>query len=210
MMNKGFMMRRLMAMLLCSAIGLSSFGAVQNNMDPYKKLFIQQSRHPIGNLNSMLIFLADQIDINNDSKYFSQPTIVSSFVSLDNLKETSKLGRLISESLIHELQVRKWSVVEIKMAQNMAINKDGEFFLSRDIDKIRKTFRARSIVTGTYTVSEDTVIVNAKVLNIDSGIVLSSGQIAIPLDSVSTMVFQNQFGGGDDDKGGGGGGLAIE
>jgi TolB-like protein len=162
-------------------------------MSPYKKLLIQQSRHPIGNLNSMLIFLADQIDINNDSKYFSQPTIVTSFVSLDDLQKTSKLGRLISESLMHELQVRKWSVVEVKMAQSMAINNQGEFFLSRDIDKIKKNFRARSIVTGTYTISDDTVIINAKVLNIDSGVILSSGQIAIPLDSVSSMVYSNDF-----------------
>ncbi|VAY86578.1 hypothetical protein MNB_ARC-1_523 [hydrothermal vent metagenome] len=175
------------------ALSYQMFGATQEVSDRYKKIFIQQSRHPVGNLNSMLIFLADQIDINNDSKYFSQPTIVTSFVSLDNLKQTSKLGRLISESLMHELQVRKWSVVEVKMARSMAINSDGEFFLSRDVDKIKKNFRARSIVTGTYVVSDDTVIVNAKVLNIDSGVILSSGQIAIPFDSVATMVNQGGF-----------------
>jgi TolB-like protein len=182
--------------LSLSILALTStliYGAQEPSIvDPYKKLFIQQSRHPIGNLNSMLIFLADQIDINNDSKYFSQPTIVTSFVSLNNLKETSQLGRLISESLMHELQVRKWSVIEIKMSRDMAINHKGEFYLSRDIDKIKKTFRARSIVTGTYVVSDDTVIINAKVLNIDSGIILSSAQVAIPLDSVASMVFENQ------------------
>jgi len=172
----------------------------------YEKIFIQQSGHPIGNLNSMIIFMADQLDINNDSKYFSQPTIVSSFVSLDNLKESSKFGRLVAESLIHELQVRNWTVVEIKMAKTMAINSNGEFSLSRNVDEIRKKYRARSIVTGTYAVSDDTVIVNGKVLNIDSGIVLSTAQVSIPLDSISSMVFANQFGGGDDDEEGGGGG----
>ncbi len=166
----------------------------------YEKIFIQQSNHPIGNLNAMIIFMADQLDINNDSKYFSQPTIVSSFVSLDNLKESSKFGRLVAESLIHELQVRNWTVVEIKMAKTMAINSQGEFSLSRKVDEIRKKYRARSIVTGTYTVSDDTVIVNGKVLNIDSGIVLSTAQVSIPLDSVSSMVFANQFGGGDDEE----------
>ena len=179
----------------------------------YEKIFIQTSGHPIGNLNAMIIFMADQLDINNDSKYFSQPTIVSSFVSLDNLKESSKFGRLLAESLIHELQVRNWTVVEIKMAKTMAINKDGEFSLSRNVDEIRTKYRARSIVTGTYVVSDDTVIVNGKVLNIDSGIVLSTAQISVPLDSVSAMVFQNQFGGGDEEdeeKGGGDGAVSIK
>jgi len=181
--------------ILIAVFTISSVSAKE-----YEKIFIQQSRHPIGNLNAMIIFLADQLDINNDSKYFSQPTIISSFVSLDNLKESSKFGRLIAESLIHELQVRNWTVVEIKMARNMAINSQGEFSLSRKVDEIRTSYRARSVVTGTYTISEDTVIVNAKVLNIDSGIVLSTAQISVPFDSVSSMVVQNQFGGGDDDK----------
>jgi len=177
----------------------------------YEKIFIQQSGHPIGNLNAMIIFMADQLDINNDSKYFSQPTIVSSFVSLDNLKESSQFGRLIAESLIHELQVRNWTVVEIKMAKTMAINSNGEFSLSRNVDEIRKKYRARSIVTGTYSVSADTVIVNGKVLNIDSGIVLSTAQISVPLDSVSSMVFANQFGGGyDNEEDGGGGAVGIQ
>ena len=177
----------------------------------YEKIFIQQSGHPIGNLNAMIIFMADQLDINNDSKYFSQPTIVSSFVSLDNLKESSQFGRLIAESLIHELLVRNWTVVEIKMAKTMAINSNGEFSLSRNVDEIRKKYRARSIVTGTYSVSADTVIVNGKVLNIDSGIVLSTAQISVPLDSVSSMVFANQFGGGDDnEEDGGGGAVGIQ
>ena len=176
----------------------------------YEKIFIQQSAHPIGNLNSMIIFMADQLDINNDSKYFSQPTIVSSFVSLDNLKESSKFGRLVAESLIHELQVRNWTVVEIKMAKTMAINSQGEFSLSRKVDEIRTKYRARSIVTGTYTVSDDTVIVNGKVLNIDSGIVLSTAQVSIPLDSISSMVFASEFGGGDDDEEEEGGAVGIK
>lgn len=183
-------------LIIICLIFLSTFLSAKE----YEKIFIQQSGHPIGNLNAMIIFMADQLDINNDSKYFSQPTIVSSFVSLDDLKASSKFGRLLAESLIHELQVRNWTVVEIKMAKTMAINSRGEFTLSRNVNEIRKKYRARSVVTGTYTVSADTVIVNAKVLNIDSGIVLSTAQISVPLDSVSSMVFENQFGGGNDDK----------
>ena len=191
-------MKKTIYLLLASLLFASALPAATD--DGYKKLLIQQSRHPIGNLNSMLIFLADQLDINNDSKYFSQPTIVTSFVSLDNLQETSKLGRLISESLMHELQVRKWSVVEIKMTDGFDINKNGVFSLSRDLDRIKKTRTARSVVTGTYTVSDDTVIINAKVINAQSGVILSTGQIAIPFDSVAAMVFSQDEGDGGDDK----------
>ena len=195
-------MKKTIYLLLASLLFALSLQSATD--DGYKKLLIQQSRTPMGNLNSMLIFLADQLDINNDSKYFSQPTIVTSFVSLDNLQETSKLGRLISESLMHELQVRKWSVVEIKMTDGFDINKNGVFSLSRDLDRIKKTRTARSVVTGTYTTSDDTVIINAKVINAQSGVILSTGQIAIPFDSVAAMVFSQDQGdtgnGGDDNN----------
>lgn len=157
----------------------------------YIPLYITHSNNPTGNLNSMLIFLADQLERNVDSKYFSQPTIVTTFTNLDNLKSTSPMGRLIAENLAHELQVRKWRVVEIRMAKSIIMNEAGEFSMTRDTSKIKGAHQVRAIVTGTYSFTDDCVIVNAKVLNVDTGIMLSSGQISIPLDSINGMMYDD-------------------
>jgi TolB-like protein len=157
----------------------------------YIPLYITHSNNPTGNLNSMLIFLADQLERNVDSKYFSQPTIVTTFANLDNLKNTSSFGRLIAENLTHELQVRKWRVVEIRMAKSIIMNDKGEFSMTRETNKIRGAHKVRAIVTGTYSFTDECVIVNAKVLNVDTGIILSSGQISIPLDSLNGMMYDD-------------------
>jgi TolB-like protein len=157
----------------------------------YVPLYITHSNNPTGNLNAMLIFLADQLERNVDSKYFSQPTIVTTFANLDNLKKTSSFGRLLAESLTHELQVRKWRVVEIRMAKSIIMNKSGEFSMTRETNKIRGAHKVRAVVTGTYSFTDDCVVVNAKVLNVDTGIILSSGQISIPLDSLNGMMYDD-------------------
>ena len=154
-------------------------------------LYITHSTSSLGNLNAMIIFLADQLERNIDSKYFSQPSIVATFTNLDNLKSTSSFGRLISENLAHELQVRKWRVIEVKMAKSITMTKAGEFAMTRDVSKIKGAHKVRAIVTGTYSYADENVIVNAKVLNLDTGILLSTAQIVLPTDSLSSIMYDD-------------------
>lgn len=145
----------------------------------------------VGHLNASLIFLADQIERNVDKKYYANPVIITSFVNLDNVKKTSGLGRLISENLMHELQVRKWNVIDIRLVKEVIVDESGEFSLSRDIKKIKDSYNIRGIVTGTYSTVDDHVIVNARVMDIDSGIVVSSGQMALPLDGIEQIAYSD-------------------
>jgi len=156
-----------------------------------KPIYITHSDTAAGNLNAMIIFLADQLERNIDSKHFSQPAVVSTFVSLDDLRSTSTFGRLISENLTHELQVRKWKVVDIRLAKDIMINKSGEFSLSRDVKNLKGTQNIRAVITGTYSFAQEYVIVNAKVLNVESGVILSTAQMAMPIDQIDSISYDN-------------------
>lgn len=150
---------------------------------------IVDSKTPIGFLNSQAIFLADQLERNLDNKYLSSAVMVTSFLSLDDLSQTNSLGRLLSESLIHELQVRKWRVIDARLVKDIVINKKGEFALSRDIKNIKTSYNVGAIVTGTYTITETGVVVNAKVMDIDTGVITSSGQISVPLYGIESLLY---------------------
>ncbi len=152
-------------------------------------LNIIESRSPIGYLNSQAIFLADQLERNLDKKYIASPIMVTSFLNLDNLRQTNGLGRLLSESLIHELQVRRWRVIDARLVKDIIINDSGEFALSRDIKNIKASYNVTGVVTGTYTLTEGAIIVNAKVMDIQSGVITSSGQISIPLNGLEGLLF---------------------
>jgi TolB-like protein len=145
-------------------------------------LVVQQSRTTAGSFNSQMIFMADQIERNLDRKSPQDAFIVTSFSNLHNLSETSALGRLISENLIHELQVRKWRIFEVRLTKDVIINETGEFSLSRDIMKIKELYKVAGIVVGTYSITGGHVFVNARVIDINSGIVVSSAQIHMPVN----------------------------
>lgn len=135
-----------------------------------------------GNFNSRIIFMADQLERNLDRKNLSNTFIVTSFANLNKLSETTAFGRLVSENIIHELQVRKWQVFEVRLTKDIIINETGEFSLSRDIKKLKEQYKIGGIVTGTYSVTGNAIILNARVIDINTGIVVSSAQSHMPLN----------------------------
>lgn len=145
-------------------------------------LGVQDSGSTVGRFNARMIFLADQIERNADRKSLSNTFIVTSFVNLNKLSETTPFGRLVAENIIHELQVRKWQVFEVRLTKDIVINESGEFSLSRDIKKLRDQYKIGGIVAGTYSVSGGHVIVNSRVIDINTGLVISSGQIHLPVN----------------------------
>ena len=146
-------------------------------------LRIQQSQTAIGRFNSQMIFMTDQIERNADRKNLENTFIVTSFINLNKLSETTPFGRLVAENVIHELQVRKWKVFEVRLTKDVIINETGEFSLSRDVKKIKELYKVGGIVTGTYSIAGNHLIVNSRVIDINTGLVSSSAQIHLPIDS---------------------------
>ena len=155
-------------------------------------LVVQQSHTQAGRFNGLVVFLADQLERNADRNTLGNTFIVTSFGNLNKLSETNGLGRLIAENLIHELQVRKWQVFDVRMTKDIVVSESGEFSLSRDIKKIREFYKVGGIVTGTYTVAKDDIIVNARCLNINTGMVASSGQVRMPVDGFTEALLNNE------------------
>jgi TolB-like protein len=159
---------------------------------PDGELHLIKSGSPVGYLNSMLIFLADQIEKNKDRKFLSEPVVITTFSNLDNLEETNSLGRLIAESLIHEFQVRKWRVLDIRLSKNIEVNSKGEFVLNRDVEKLYKRYRVAGVITGTYSITEECVFINARLIDVRTGVVLSSGQVCVPTYGIEELLFDRE------------------
>jgi len=182
--------------ILCISITVFSKGKYHHNNK--KDIKYSDKVSPItsktleGNLNSQIIFLADQLENNINKKYKKYPVVITTFVNLDNLTKTGQLGRLIAESLQHELQVRKWKVIDIRVTKNIYVNENGEFILSRNINKLKNTkgFNVGGILTGTYSFVRDSVIVNAKIIDLSNGLIVSSGQIILPINIFNSELYE--------------------
>jgi TolB-like protein len=149
----------------------------------YDPIVIQRSWSGAGIFNSGVIFIADQIDRNIDPEIRRRPTVITSFANLNNLGESSNLGRLVGEHMMHELQVRGWNVADIRVTKDLIINDSGEFSLSRDIKLLREAFPLSNVVTGTYSVTGEGVLMSIRVIDSASGRVVSTAQTRFMRDA---------------------------
>jgi TolB-like protein len=126
--------------------------------------------------------LASQLN-QNMGRRAGQVFILTSFSDLNRLQESSHLGQLLSENLIHELQVRGWDLVELRLANAVSVNSAGEFGLSREHRRLKEQFQASGIITGTYSLAGRYVMVNARVMNYETGAVVSTAQVRLPMSA---------------------------
>lgn len=118
--------------------------------------------------------LARCLVVNRRDGGGSERLIFTTMVNLDDLRQTSKFGRTLSESMATQLFQHGYGVVELRKAANIMIQSPhGEMVLSRDATRLAKQYEANAIVAGTYALTPKTVIINVKLLDADSNAVLS-------------------------------------
>lgn len=107
--------------------------------------------------------------------------VVCSFVELKKLNRTSSFGRYLAEQLISEMQQRQYRVVEFRQNEAVFIQAGrGEFGLSREPAKISDEAAAGAMLTGTYTITPDEVMVNARIVDNRNHDVLASVATVVP------------------------------
>lgn len=127
------------------------------------------------NLESTISSLATQM-MQNQKISTDKPVLITSFVRLDQLKETSEFGRVVGESLINELSNRGFNVIEYRGQMAVSINDKGEYFISRKPHEIKNTIPNTYIVVGTYSRQAGKIILNARIIDNISGKVITSAR----------------------------------
>lgn len=196
-MKKTFINKYLMFMIVPFVLaGCAEHAVIQGNQRYImnEQLALPQSRGDAASFNTRIIFMADQLERNLDRKNLAETFIVTSFFDLSKQPETSQFGRLLAENLIHELQVRRWQVFEVRLTKDMLINEKEEFALGRDFRKLQEQYKVGGIVTGTYSVSSGNIIVNTRVIDSKSGIVVATAQALIPVTQFADHLLKKENG----------------
>ncbi len=108
------------------------------------------------------------------------PIAVASFVDLSDLETTNWLGNQISESFMHELQRHGMIVVDYKTTGHIRVTKKGDYVFSRDWKELPERQIIDYIVAGTMVEQEGGVMVNARMIGIQSRVVVATSQSFIP------------------------------
>lgn len=117
------------------------------------------------------------------------PVGVTHFALLDSdLQQTDLLGKQMAESFVHELHKFRVPVIDFKATEYIRITEGGDFVLSRDYLELSSSLPIEYVLTGTMTKHQGGVLVNARILGVDSRAVVASAQMLVPFYVVDALI----------------------
>ncbi|RDV24700.1 hypothetical protein DXV75_13065 [Alteromonas aestuariivivens] len=117
------------------------------------------------------------------------PVAVTNFALLDSdLQETNLLGQQMAESFIHELHKFRIPVLDHKATDYIRITGQGDFLLSRDYLELDASLPIEYVLTGTMAKHQGGVLVNARILGLQSRAVVASAQMLVPFYVVDALI----------------------
>lgn len=150
---------------------------------------------PEPDLSELVHAAAEQMMANNPELTRYSPMIAATFVSIDNLSQSSTLGRMSSEIMASALARQGMQVREVKMRDSMFIEESvGELILSRQVQRLSAQHNARSILMGTYAQGQDFVYVSARIVRAGDAMVLGTADFRLPLNNNTRSLLEGQGG----------------
>ena len=136
-------------------------------------------------IDSAINEIANQLLINiKNSDRKNYKIAITSFVDIDNFSKTSTLGRALGESLIDELHIRKFKILDYRAQDIIIVNKNGEFSLTREAERLSDEIPESLILVGTYTkLSKNKILINARILDVTTLDVLSTAKVNLVIKS---------------------------
>jgi TolB-like protein len=134
-------------------------------------------RHAI---NDVVKGLAYQMLTSSSFVTTQTPVAVASFVDLKDLETTNWLGNQLAESFVHELQRHGLVVIDYKTTGSIRVTKQGDYVFSRDWQELPERQIIDYVVSGTLVTQEEGILVNARMIGIQSKVVVATAQSFIP------------------------------
>lgn len=153
-----------------------------------QKYYNSNNYNSQGSLNSTIVDLANKLlNSNKIRKIALNDLAITSFVDLHQLNKTTHFGRVLSESMFDELFVRGFDVTDFRGQSTLSVNANGEYYITRDIDRLRDNIENRFILVGTYTKFEQEIMINARILDNMNGRVVASARTYYYTDDCSIL-----------------------
>jgi len=184
--------------LFIFAAGLILTGCAQKALPPERMskeiAFTLPDPQPYSNLLELSYAAADSLGRGLRFRELSldEPILAASFVNIDDLTQSSTLGRIVSEQIASRLAQHGFKIVEVKLRQESIFIEagKGEFLLSREVLSLGETRGAYAVLVGTYAVSKDFIFISARVVRTEDGSVVTGYDYELPNDATTRSMLR--------------------
>ena len=112
----------------------------------------------------------------------SSPILVTNLVRLDTLDDNTSFGMLSAQQIASRVAQHGFMVIDVRLNQDLLINRKGEFMLSRDLAKMLiRDYNAHAVLVGTYTYSTDKIFVTVRAIRLADNAVIAAYEYYLPL-----------------------------
>ena len=102
---------------------------------------------------------------------------------------SSPFEQIFAEQIASRLAQNGVGVVEVRLREALAVRAGGPYALSDDVRDVARRVRARAALAGSYAVTSGYALVTARLIDVASGLVLSSWDKHIPLGYADYALF---------------------
>jgi hypothetical protein len=99
-------------------------------------------------------------------------------------------GQMFAELVASRLVQNGVGVVEVRLRDAIAVREGGPYALSDDARDVARRVQARAALSGSYAVTSEYALVTARLIDVATGIVLSSWDKRIPLRRADYALFE--------------------
>ncbi len=143
-------------------------------------------------LHQHVTHLANNLFSTSKEFAIRYPIAVGTFLPIKqingkNLPQEKEVGHLIQESFITLGTQAGLNIVEYKTMSAIKLSDGYDIMLSRDIKELNTQFKAKYYLTGTYSEQNDHLIVNARIIDLNSLEVKAAATTYIPIDVASNQ-----------------------
>jgi len=132
--------------------------------------------------------LAEQLVKNASIRLNSAKVGITNLVGVTGqYDQSSPLSMVLSEQLVQELHSRELSVLDFKATDFIRVTPKGDFALTRDYLELDEIMPITHVLVGTLSHHRDGVMVNARLVNINTKEVASVAQVFIPAHVVQQL-----------------------
>ncbi|MEF1261657.1 FlgO family outer membrane protein [Vibrio harveyi] len=156
------MKRWLVAASMMTLLTSCAYSPIYNGKEPYSGSQFMLMDSPRHTMDFFIESMTEELMVSNVAVSSRTPVAITSFVDLQNMDSTNWLGNSVSEGFIHQFQRRGFKVVDFKTTGSIQVN----------------------VLTGTMLRQEGGVLVNARIVGMQSRIVVATAQGFLPADRI--------------------------
>lgn len=111
-----------------------------------------------------------------------RPILITSVANITDLDSSSAFGLMVSEQVGDRFAQFGFPVIDLRTRKDVKVQENnGEYMLSRDIQKISKKHAAGAVLLGTYAVGRERVFVSTRLVRAADNRILSSYDFELPM-----------------------------